>query len=1664
MTEPTQAPSKPAERAPEVAVAPLNTIDQQDIGAGAAAFDKWLRKISHDYVTLERLSTVAGSLPVIGNIMALIDAIMDIVEIIQKGLAKGAKEIDFLLWVSLGINLIGVVPVPPAMSAARMSLRPALHLVRQKLALGVKDIGTALVEVLVVHLNARLAGEIDTFVDSAMGKLAGILDECANTADGIADDLIKVLNRCIGKEPLFDVASPAEVEDKLHDPKAQSSWRRMLGALGRRYKKTANYVVAAAASHLPQSAEAGVNNLIGHLTNFKPAFRGKLASLADEQKQMSIRWILVRLRDAVIKHKKRGAAMVPSAKGADHKKNNPGHELGATSRQSPAKGDANACKLCPAKGGTAHSISFATGAETFTHTDFVLDAPIPIEWARTYRSQLSAYDSGNLGARWLTTYSTRIDVVGHHKPSALVYHAADGRSHRYPWLGIGERHHDPVEQVTLTRMSESLLTLDFGKLMSEGEPSAWRQTYELVDTVGAKASDLGKQHFRLIALHSRDGAALGLRYDHVVANGAYAGEAVLSDIVSKQGEIIVAHVGTQVDLDTGRIRALWKIDEGKLVRQLAAYDYDQHGDLIHAQDENAASRQYQYDRHLVTRYTDRTGRGMNLAYDTSIDSGANAKAIREWADDGTHDTRLEWDKNIRLTYVLDALAQETRYYYDIAGYTYRIVHPDGLEEWFFRDDARNVVRHVHTDGSSEHFRYDEHGNLLTHTRADGSEVHFEYDGRHRVIGIRDPDGGTWKRDYDANGHLVEETDPLGNKTEYGYDKAGRPVEVTDAKGGVSKLVYTPDGQLATYTDCSGHISQWEYDDRKRLVKRIDAAGNATRYRYTPLNAETLAQAHNEGVASSNYPGQLEAVVHPDGTQEQFRHDAEGRLLAYTDELQQTTTYRFTAAGLIRSRLDALGHSLQYRWDSLGRLSALENENGSVYSFQYDPVDRLLQEQGFDGKATEYRYNEASGVLAETVEAGVTTRLEFDPMGRLVQRRAAAPGQPEQIETFAYNANGQLAEAKNEHARLQWFYDAAGNLVHEHQHYQGPFHLEKRTAVWHHHHDELNQRIGTTRPDGHRIDWLTYGAGHVHGLLLDGQDLVSFERDALYQETGRTQANGLLQTMKYDPLGRLIEQQLGPIAQVRRKDRSFAPDQYRPDVQVGMQAAILRRYRYDPSGQLTSLEDNRRGRVEYRYDPVGRLLAANSALGHETFAFDPAGNIQAADGAQQEPITRRVPLPKLLDNLLKEYAGVSYRYDERGNLVERTQDGIRSKYEWDAFNRMIRATTWHGVTTFAYDPLGRRIAKHSGAMEGTAFREIARAIYGWDGDTLALESSAHRGHAAGEFTVHYVYERDSFVPLLQATRRGALRLAPTTDVKALMAGNDGKYDIALDPLWNGEYEHEAEPFNKEEIAFYQCDHLGTPQELTDCDSKVAWSAQYKAWGQAKETISEAAYKAGIRNPIRFQGQYFDDETGLHYNRHRYYDPVSARFVSKDPIGLLGGINTHAYAPNPVQWADPLGLSPRKSKTTGSGAKCPSCNPCAGKDPAAIARSWQGPTNKPYIGVDSYTNTVLKKGTVLYTLYPYGPRPGNYFAGSATVLSASSARGYNDAVQVSHAGNTPKARPMRTQVQAFIVKEDMCVAKGQSLANPHLGAGGGTQYFIENGDKPKLATGPVVKFSK
>ncbi|MBH3446472.1 RHS domain-containing protein, partial [Pseudomonas moraviensis] len=106
-------------------------------------------------------------------------------------------------------------------------------------------------------------------------------------------------------------------------------------------------------------------------------------------------------------------------------------------------------------------------------------------------------------------------------------------------------------------------------------------------------------------------------------------------------------------------------------------------------------------------------------------------------------------------------------------------------------------------------------------------------------------------------------------------------------------------------------------------------------------------------------------------------------------------------------------------------------------------------------------------------------------------------------------------------------------------------------------------------------------------------------------------------------------------------------------------------------------------------------------------------------------------------------------------------------------------------------------------------------------------------------------------------------------------------------------------------YYQLDHLGTPQELTDYSGEIVWSAQYDAYGKvAAVTLAGEDY---LDQPLRFQGQYFDVESGLHYNRHRYYDPRLGRYLTPDPVKLAGGLNQYQYVPNPTGWVDPLGLT-------------------------------------------------------------------------------------------------------------------------------------------------------------
>uniref|UniRef100_UPI0030DABF15 RHS repeat-associated core domain-containing protein n=1 Tax=Pseudomonas lurida TaxID=244566 RepID=UPI0030DABF15 len=224
----------------------------------------------------------------------------------------------------------------------------------------------------------------------------------------------------------------------------------------------------------------------------------------------------------------------------------------------------------------------------------------------------------------------------------------------------------------------------------------------------------------------------------------------------------------------------------------------------------------------------------------------------------------------------------------------------------------------------------------------------------------------------------------------------------------------------------------------------------------------------------------------------------------------------------------------------------------------------------------------------------------------------------------------------------------------------------------------------------------------------------------------------------------------------------------------------------------------------------------------------------------------------------------YDYDAYGNLIrERRGKGhqLVTEYHYDCQHRLIGIKTPNGQTaSYRYDPFGRRISKTVDGITTEFF---------WQGDTLIAEHHANRHRS-------YLYEPNTFRPL------------------ALLEGFGPKETKAY---------------------HYQLDHLGTPQELTAPNGEIVWSAHYRAYGEiTRLDIGK------IDNPLRFQGQYFDQESGLHYNRHRYYNPDVGRYLTPDPVKLAGGINAYQYVPNPTGWIDPLGLN---AHCPPKGTKRPEC---------------------------------------------------------------------------------------------------------------------------------------------
>ncbi|EIG1783269.1 RHS repeat protein, partial [Escherichia coli] len=448
--------------------------------------------------------------------------------------------------------------------------------------------------------------------------------------------------------------------------------------------------------------------------------------------------------------------------------------------------------------------------------------------------------------------------------------------------------------------------------------------------------------------------------------------------------------------------------------------------------------------------------------------------------------------------------------------------------------------------------------------------------------------------------------------------------------------------------------------------------------------------------------------------------------------------------------------------------------------------------------------------------------------------------------------------------------------------------------------------------------------YLAGMKLGDTPLVEYTRDRLHRETLRRFGRYEL-TTAYTPAGQLQRQHLNSL-------------QYDRD------------YTWNDNGELIRISSPRQTR-SYSYSTTGRLTSVHTTAANLDiripYATDPAGN--------------RLPDPELHpdsalsmwpDNRIARDAHYLYRYDRHGRLTEktdlipegviRTDDERTHRYHYDSQHRLVHYTRTQYAeplveSRYLYDPLGRRVAKRVWRRERdlTGWMSLSRkpqvTWYGWDGDRLTtIQNDRSR--------IQTIYQPGSFTPLIRVeTATGELartQRRSLADALQQSGGEDGGSVVfppvlvqMLDRLeseiladWVSEesrrwlascgltveqMQNQMDPVYTpaRKIHLYHCDHRGLPLALISTEGATAWCAEYDEWGN----LLNEENPHQLQQLIRLPGQQYDEESGLYYNRHRYYDPLQGRYITQDPIGLKGGWNFYQYPLNPVQYIDSMGLA-------------------------------------------------------------------------------------------------------------------------------------------------------------
>ncbi|EFH6036933.1 hypothetical protein GSY40_24215, partial [Escherichia coli] len=503
------------------------------------------------------------------------------------------------------------------------------------------------------------------------------------------------------------------------------------------------------------------------------------------------------------------------------------------------------------------------------------------------------------------------------------------------------------------------------------------------------------------------------------------------------------------------------------------------------------------------------------------------------------------------------------------------------------------------------------------------------------------------------------------------------------------------------------------------------------------------------------------------------------------------------------------------------------------------------------------------------------------------------------ETILYSrdAAGRLAEVITPEGKTQYAYDKSGRLTgifspdgtSQRTGYdeRGRVNVttQGRRAIEYHYPDEHTVIRCILPPEDERdrhpdesLLKTTYrynAAGELTEVILPGDETLTFSRDEAGREVFRHSNRGFACEQGWNAASQLVTQRAG-----------FFPAEA---TWGGLVPSLVREYRYDSAGNVsavTSREDyGRETRREYRLDRNGQVTAVTASgtglgygEGDESYGYDSCGYLKA-QSAGRHRISEETD-QYAGGHRLKQAGNTQYDYDAAGRMVSRTRhrDGYRpetERFRWDSRDQLTGYCSAQGEQwEYRHDASGRRTEKRCD-------RKKIRFTYLWDGDSIA-EIREYRDDKLYSVR-HLVF--NGFELISQQFSRVR---QPHPSVA---------------PLWVTRTNHAVS------------DLTGRPLMLFNSEGKTVWRpGQTSLWGLALSLPADTGYPdpRGELDPeaapgLLYAGQWQDTESGLCYNRFRYYEPETGMYLVSDPLGLQGGEQTYRYVPNPLGYIDPLGLA-------------------------------------------------------------------------------------------------------------------------------------------------------------